>query len=266
MRQLKASIVHPENCDVPAPWLYRLGAAVAVLHKPLASHLTNMLQPGREAKFLHAALSVLAALAKRPPPGDKWLSILFDAWDTIQTICRTRGAEVDDATMARCLGMVPPMLEGWSRSEGGVVMIMRARSAFTVGGSDPNTLTLRRYTSGSLYVGSCECCCGVQDLYVLLQQLPLVSVRTRAAAIRGMGAALTYFDTVAAQELQGVLLQLHDQLHALGGEAAAQKKRVVSVEDLLLGVFECLLCMLRLVSGPRHKQPLALGPVASITR
>lgn len=104
----------------------------------------------------------------------------------------------------------------------------------------------------------------VQDLYVLMERLPLDRVRSRAAAMRAMGAAISHFDATTAEDEMDFLCTLHDHLLTQAEEVSEQRNEYYALrqdqeatelwveesEILLLGIFECFLSILRLVSGP----------------
>lgn len=130
-------IINPTSCQVPAHLLYCLGASVAVLSREASVQLRSMVNVGRGQASLKAGLSVYAAMAAMPVSGQEWLQNMERAWITVKYIGHNRGGEVDDATMARCLGVVPPMLEGWSVGGGNV--ILGARRMLQVGRSIPQS-------------------------------------------------------------------------------------------------------------------------------
>lgn len=110
---------------------------MAVLSHEASVQLRNMINVGQGQASLKAGLSVYAAMAAMPLPGQKWLQTMERAWTIFKHIGHNRGAEVDDATMARCLAVVPPMLEGWSGGGGNV--ISGARRMLHVGRSIPQS-------------------------------------------------------------------------------------------------------------------------------
>lgn len=104
----------------------------------------------------------------------------------------------------------------------------------------------------------------VQDLHVLMEHLPPERVLSRAAAMRAMGAAISRFDATTADDEMDFLESLHDKLLGQAQELSEQRNEYYLLREdqeaseqwdedgeiLLLGIFDCFLSILRLVSGP----------------
>jgi hypothetical protein len=94
---------------------------VAVLSQEVSIQLRSLLDIDQGQASLKAGLSVYAAMAAMPLPGQQWLQTMESAWAIFKQVGHSRSAEVDDTTMALCLHVVPPMLEGWSGGGGNVI-------------------------------------------------------------------------------------------------------------------------------------------------